>query len=133
MPLVRRAKWPSRTRCITVTSQAKLPGMLGDVSKLTKAVRALTAFAPPVSFPCLQAKLAPIRLAQVFAASEMYNKFDSDGNGELSLQETVQLLSSADYRNRLQETLGVDVPERTEEDIKALFHKLDADNRWVVD
>jgi len=63
----------------------------------------------------------------------MYTKFDSDGNGELSLQETVRLLNSADYRNRLQDTLGVDVPERTAEDIKALFHKLDADNRCVTD
>jgi Ca2+-binding EF-hand superfamily protein len=66
---------------------------------------------------------------QVWAAGDMYNKFDTDGNGELSLHETVTLLNSADYRGKLQETLGVDVPERTAEDIKALFHKLDADNR----
>ena len=69
-------------------------------------------------------------------AEELFKKYDTGagkgkkGDGELSLDEVVQLLNSEDYKNILKNVLGIDAhKERSEKEIRQLFEKMDTDKR----
>eukprot|EP00240_Pyramimonas_obovata_P013269 CAMPEP_0118936092 /NCGR_PEP_ID=MMETSP1169-20130426/16007_1 /TAXON_ID=36882 /ORGANISM="Pyramimonas obovata, Strain CCMP722" /LENGTH=233 /DNA_ID=CAMNT_0006879203 /DNA_START=171 /DNA_END=872 /DNA_ORIENTATION=+ len=70
----------------------------------------------------------------VLKAEELFKKYDVSGgngkgsDGELSMDEVVQLLNSEDYKSMVSEMLGVDAyKQRSEEEISALFKKMDTD------
>mmetsp|Transcript_34045 Transcript_34045/g.60791 ORF Transcript_34045/g.60791 Transcript_34045/m.60791 type:complete len:202 (-) Transcript_34045:37-642(-) len=70
-------------------------------------------------------------MGAVQRADGLFQQFDKDSSGELSVQEVVQLLNSDEYRQTFS-SMGVKVHERSVGEVKPLFDQLDQDKSGAL-
>lgn len=61
------------------------------------------------------------------AALSLWSKFDTDGDGKLTIEETLTLLNSKELTDAIQSATGLAHTKRTEKDIEAWFYRADFD------
>ncbi|KAK3281267.1 hypothetical protein CYMTET_10936 [Cymbomonas tetramitiformis] len=66
------------------------------------------------------------------SANSMFKDFDVNNDGELSLEETLGLLNSAEYKEAFESAAGIPIPERSQDDVEQLFKELDADKSGAL-